>query len=481
MHSIQQQALKEKAIRILEERYQEERGSLFSYMRTMWEKEKKETLISNRHLIEMCEKLEAVYRWEIKRLIINIPPRSGKTETVGTAFTTWVLGKKPNHKFLNISYSAELAQKSSRCARNRYDSETYRRIFPRFSPIKKDQDTKKYRENEEGGQFYSAWSSGTITGMWCDIIVIDDPLKPDDAQSDTVRVNINNNFDDTISSRLNNKKEGAIVIIMQRLHDDDLCGMLMRREEEGIGETWHKLIVPAIDLEWKSFFEDRFPIDLLLQEKKTKPVTFSTQYMQEPVNKETQEFHEEWFRYYDNDTLPKDWRVFTTCDPAFTKNKSSDYSAIMTCKVIDERVYILEYTQAKLDPWELIDKLIYHTRKRNPEKIGVEAFQAQTIIWYNLKLALEKANIFTNVEEIKQSGDKLSKIRRLIPMYRNGQIYHKTWMDELEHELKRFPRWLHDDIIDSLQMLFEIWHPTKRILPQERIEIKYDSLWRPFI
>lgn len=145
------------------------------------------------------------------------------------------------------------------------------------------------------------------------------------------------------------------------------------------------LCVPAIaedDDDYRkkgeSFFPKRFPIEILQKMRETNAATFSSQYQQNPVDKESQEFHEERFRY--TEQIPEHGRVFTTVDPAFTKNKTSDYSCIMTAKFVDDKMYILEYTNARVDPGELIDKIIYHIRKRAPEKVGIEAYQAQTII-----------------------------------------------------------------------------------------------------
>ena len=117
---------------------------------------------------------------------------------------------------------------------------------------------------------------------------------------------------------------------------------------------------------------------MLRSMQKETPVTFSTQYMQEPVNAETQEFHQEWFRYYTE--VPKWWRIFTAVDPAFSKSETADNSSIVTGMFKGMDLYVLEYTFGKFNPAELIDKMIYHHRKRNPEKIGIEAFQAQEVI-----------------------------------------------------------------------------------------------------
>lgn len=486
MTSLQEKAAQIYAIKKLEELHSKERESLFAFINHYWTKEKRSGMDDNRHIRLICDKLEKVYTGEIKRLIINIPPRSLKTEIVSKAFPVWCLWHDPWLKFMLISYSAELAEKNNWWARDIYTSDTYLSVFPKREELKPDQNNRQHWETISGGQMYASGSTGTITWVGADIIIIDDPLKPADANSDVVRTGVNNNFQDTIKSRLNNKSEWAIVIIMQRLHDDDLCGFLLDLKKRGIGEDWDELIIPAIaerDDEYRkvgeSFFEKRFPIKMLEQMKAESPVVFSTQYQQNPVNKDTQEFHEEWFRYYTEDTKPKKWRIFTACDPAFSKKDSADNTCIMTGLFDGMDMYVLEYSVGRYNPAELIDKLIYHHLKRNPEKIGIEAVSAQQIIGFNLKAEMQRKWMYANIEDIKQTGDKEQKLRKLIPLYRNGHIYHRLGMSELEFELKRFPRGKHDDIIDSMQMLYSMYEISPNSKTYKDINIVYDEMGNP--
>lgn len=480
-------ALKELATRQLEQLHQEQSWSLLEFIKYYREKERKQVLDMNRHIELICKKLEDVYYGKIKRLIINVPPRTLKTEIVSIAFPAWCMGKDNSKKFMGISYSSWLSEDNSSACRAIYQSDTYKSIFPRITPIKEDQNTKQYRTTERGGQYYASGSTGTITGKWCDIMVIDDPLKPWDADSDIVRVWVNNNYHNTLKSRLNNKVEWAIVIIMQRLHDDDLCWHLIDLESKW-GDKRDKLIIKAIAEDddehrkiWESFFPKRFPIEILQEMRTTRPREFSSQMQQEPTNRETQEFHEEWFMYHWTPEAPTpQWlRIFTTVDPAFKQWQDNDNSSIMTVWFKWDKAYILEYTAWKYSADVLQEKITYHIKKRSPEKVWIEAFQAQSMILTFLKNHLQSLWIYANIEEIKQTGDKLSKIRKLIPLYRNWQIYHKYWMDELENELKRFPRGKHDDIIDSLQMVYDLYTLQPNTDRTQQLNISYDEYWRP--
>lgn len=485
--TLQQQANKELAYRELEARHEKERNSLKEFIKSYWKLERKIDLIDNRHIDLICYKLEQVFYWNIKRLIINVPPRSLKTETVSIAFPAWWIGKDHKKKFMAISYSASLAEKNSWAAREIYTSNTYKSYFPRTPSIKEDQNTKQHRANEEWWQYYSAGSTGTIRWVGADIILIDDPLNSE--ESSVVRQSVNNNYFDVITSRLDEPDKWAIVIIMQRLHDDDLCWHLIEKMNDWTGDKWDIVSIPAIaetDNEyrkaWESFFEKRFPIEWLLKTKTEAPQRFASQYQQNPIDKESQEFHEEHFRYYTQEKpVPTWWRIFTTCDPAFKKWQDNDNSCVMTGKFIDDKLYILDYSVWKYDPGELIDKLVYHIKKRSPEKVGIEAFQAQSMIWFNLNRELESKWLHVSIEEIKQTGDKLAKIRKLVPLYQKWLIYHNSTMVELEAELKRFPKWRHDDIIDAEQMLYDLYtlQPNSWAIINDTLVMKYDRYWNP--
>jgi hypothetical protein len=170
---LKQQAKLELAMRELEKRHAEQQQSLYSFVLYFWEQEKKKPLDENWHIRAICDKLEAVYRGEIKRLMINMPPRALKTELISKAFPIWCMGKDASKKFLSISYSSELAEKNSSDARNMYVSHTYKKIFPRSAALRQDQDTKKQWVNIEWGQMYAAGSDWSLTWFWADCITWD--------------------------------------------------------------------------------------------------------------------------------------------------------------------------------------------------------------------------------------------------------------------------------------------------------------------
>ena len=202
-------------------------------MRCFYELNPQTELAMNWHLYVIAAKLTAVLRGEIQRLIINLPPRHLKSLMASIAFPAWSLGLHPAAQILCVSYAQDLADKLARDCRSIMMSQWYRRIFPtRLAPHR--QAVQEFLTTRQGYRLATS-NGGIITGRGADIILIDDPLKPEEALSDTQRQAANEWFSHTLYSRLNDKRNGAIVIIMQSLimqslHEDDLVGHVLAQE-----------------------------------------------------------------------------------------------------------------------------------------------------------------------------------------------------------------------------------------------------------
>ena len=199
-----------------------------------------QTFVPSWHLDAIAYKLELVRRGEIRRLIINMPPRSLKSIASSVAFPAFVLGHDPTKRIICVSYSGDLAKKLSNDFRAILEAAWYRRLFPNTA-IGRYKNTENEIELTDRGFRLATSVGGTLTGRGGDIIIIDDPLKPDDAMSETKRSSANQWFTNTLLSRLDDKRTGAIVIVMQRVHIDDLTGFLLGQSDE-----WDVLTLPAI-------------------------------------------------------------------------------------------------------------------------------------------------------------------------------------------------------------------------------------------
>ena len=202
--------------------------------------------LHNWHNELIAAKLEACFRGQINRLIINVPPRSLKSHAAAVAFPAYVLGHNPSAQIICASYGQDLASKHSMDCRNLVTSAWYKGLFPtRLSPQK--QALQEF-VTTHGGSRLSTSVGGVLKGRGANLIIIDDPLKPDEALSETQRNAVNDWYDHTLYSRMNDKQRDCIIIIMQRLHEDDLVGHVLEQEH------WDHVRLPAIAEEEETHF-----------------------------------------------------------------------------------------------------------------------------------------------------------------------------------------------------------------------------------
>jgi hypothetical protein len=198
-----------------------------------------QTYLHNWHIEAVAWSLQLCAMGAIKRLLITLPPRHLKSICASVAFPAWLLGRDPSARIICPSYSENLASKHSLDCRAVMEAEWYRRIFPR-TKISRDKNTELNFLTTRHGFRYSTSVGGTLTGRGGNVIIIDDPLKPEDALSDTKRSTANEWFDRTLYSRLDNKWNDIIILVMQRLHVEDLAGYVSQKE------PWVQLNLPAI-------------------------------------------------------------------------------------------------------------------------------------------------------------------------------------------------------------------------------------------
>ena len=197
-----------------------------------------EEFFSNWHIEKLAAKLEEVRRGSCKRLIINVPPRHLKSLLVSVAYPAWLLGLEPSKQILSVTYAQDYSDYLARKSRTLMTSGFYEGLFD--TRLKKGREAVSDFETTAGGTRFSTSVGGALTGRGADTIIIDDALKADDALSDARRRSVNEWFDNTLRSRLNSQEKGAIIIVMQRLHADDLVAHVQQHE------SWDVLSFPAI-------------------------------------------------------------------------------------------------------------------------------------------------------------------------------------------------------------------------------------------
>lgn len=425
----------------------------------------------NWHLELLMEKLEAVERGEIKRLMIFMPPRHGKSNLCSYLFPAWFIGRNPRKQIITSSYSHSLASNFGREVRNLINEPRYKLVFPSIT-LAEDSKAKDHfhifdtnQDQTKGGVYIASGVGGSTTGYGADIFFIDDPHKDKkEAESQVIQETAYDWYKSVARTRL--MPGGAIVLIQTRWCDGDLAGRILENE----GGKWDIVSLPAIAEEDEIFRKSgealwpaRYDIDALNEIKSDIKDDFFALYQQNPINEETQEFKRAYFKYFKDDQCPSNLRIYTTVDLAISKKDSADETVIMTVGVAPNNVkYILEYTNARMDVFETIEEIFRHYDKYhdgNPGVFGVETVAYQAALVQLLKKEMFLRNKFFSIEEIKTSTNKEMKIRGLIHHYRSGAIYHRAgFCDTLESQLLRFPKGQHDDIIDALSMQINLWN-----------------------
>ncbi len=313
--------------------------------------------LANWHIHAIAWQLQRIMRGDNTRLVVTMPPRNLKSITISVAWVAWLLGHNPQLRIVCVSYSGELAAKHANDCRSVMQRDWYQRIFPRTRLQMGGMAEMDFRTTQGGGRL-STSVGGTLTGRGGDTIIIDDPIKPDDAHSETTRKNVLNWYSNTLVSRLNNKQTGSMVLVMQRLHEEDLAGHLL---EAG---GWEHLSLPAIAEDEMSIqvgprqfhhyrqgtalHPERESIVRLQELKQIMgSATFAAQYQQDPVPAEGLHVKKEWFRYYSEppEKGPGD-QIVQSWDTASKDGPFSEFSVCITALIRRTEVYVLDVYRA---------------------------------------------------------------------------------------------------------------------------------------
>lgn len=413
----------------------------------------------NWHIEAIMGKLEAVRLGKIRRLIINLPPRHLKSLCASIALPAWLLGHDPAAQIMCVSYGQDLADKLARDCRTVMSASWYQDLFPtRLSSSK--QAVQEYVTTAQGYRL-STSVGGALTGRGADVIIIDDPMKPDEAASESQRRAVNQWYDHTLYSRLNDKERGAIILIMQRLHEDDLTGHVLAQE------PWEVLTLPAIAEEdelhtfatpfgqrsvkrgkGEALHPERESRETLERIRKTLGTYhFAAQYQQEPVPFGGAMVMRHWFQTYPAEDPPRVETILQSWDTANKATELSDYSVCTTWGIKERRLYLLDVLRQRLDYPELKRAVHRAWQEWEPDTVVIEDKASGTQLIQELK-AEGVANIAPYVPE----QDKLMRLYAQTATIENGFVYvpsEAPWLDDYLRELMAFPNGKHSDQVDS--------------------------------
>lgn len=393
------------------------------------------------HHEEIAHELLLIWAGKEQNLILNVPPRYSKTEML-MLFVAWSYGHNPACEFLHLSYSDKLAIRNSDKVRQLMKSRFYQDIFDvEMDPLS---DSKAEWRTMAGGVFYATATGGQVTGFgagatdsteFSGAILIDDPLKPDDAYSETVRKFINQRWDATIKSRRNDPSRTPTICIMQRLHEDDFTAELKSDEDE----KFKHVAMSAIRPDGTALWPAKHTVEKLAALKARSIYVYSAQYDQKPTPEGGGVFKRIWFRQWE--VLPDYFeRVVAFADTAGETKKANDFSAFQLWGLHKQKAYLLDQVRGKWESPELLTtatRAISRWQKEYPSLSALKIEKAAVAIGFIQTL---RRQIPVPIIPINRSKDKVSRAYSTAPFVQSGMVlfppdrfgFAKLFMDEVE-------------------------------------------------
>jgi predicted phage terminase large subunit-like protein len=426
------------------------------------------------YLEVVAEKLEDVRRGRIKRLIINLPPRSLKSFAASVAFPAFVLGHDPAKKIITCSYGQDLSEKFARECRALMKGKLYSALFEtRLSP---DRQAVNEFETTRGGYRLSTSVGGVLTGRGADLIIIDDPLKADDALSGERRTAVNEWIDNSVRSRLNNQKTGAIIIVMQRLHCDDLVAHVQENE------SWEVISFPAL-AETETEYSVMTPYgrqkivrhvgeilqpeimceeELVTFRKSSTEYIFQAQYQQNPQPVAGNIVRREYLHFYKPPERPAEFeQIIQSWDTANKPSEMADFTVCTTWGQSDRTLFLLDVFRKRVGFPELKRTLVELAQQWRAgvlvedQASGTQLIQQVHADGFGLVQAAPVGD-----------GDKIMRLHAQTALIKNGFVRFPEsapWLDTYLHELLTFPSKYDDQVDSSVNAL--MWLTQEQVKP----------------
>jgi predicted phage terminase large subunit-like protein len=416
--------------------------------------------LDNWHIDLISEYLESITKCEIKRLIINIPPRSLKSICISVCWPAWLLGTDPTRRIICASYSQNLSNKLSLDCRHLMRSNWFSNIFP-DTTIAGDQNQKNKFLTKHRGFRLATSVGGTITGEGGNFLILDDPHNAIDVNSSKKRENAICWFQQSFSSRLDNKKTGVIIIIMQRLHIGDLTGFLLEKQPT----NWHLLNIPAISADdiyyeingFKYFFKKNHFLhparegvaEIHRAKNELGSSAFAAQYLQNPIAEDGGMVKKSWLKYYTHTLAIDDYdHIMQSWDTAIKSGDRNSYSVCTTWGKLNDQFYLLDVFRERVEYPALKNRVTNGALLWQPDLILIEDKASGQSLLQDLK----REHPAFSLVAVKTKSDKITRFARVTPLFESGQVIlskNANWLIEYEQELLSFPGSKHNDQVDS--------------------------------
>lgn len=413
--------------------------------------------IEGRHHKIMAEAFERVANGDLKRLIINMPPRHTKSEFASYLLPAWFLGQYPDKKIIQTAHTAELSVGFGRKVRNLVDSDDYKEIFPELG-LRADSKAAGRWSTSKGGEYFAIGVGGAVTGKGADLLIIDDPHSEQEGQSADAGV-----FDKvydwyTSGPRQRLQPGGAIIIVMTRWHKRDLTGKIVKTsvQREGMDE-WEVIEFPAIMPSGNALWPEFWSLTELEALRSELPAPkWQAQYQQDPSSEESALVKREWWKKWEEERPPQCEFIIQSWDTAFLKTQRADYSACTTWGVFYQpddtgvtqpNIILLDAYKERLEFPELKKCAFEFYNEFEPDACIVEAKAAGTPLIFELRAMGIPVSEYTP----SRGNDKISRVNAVSDLFASGIVWcpETRFAEEVIEEFASFPAGEHDDLVDS--------------------------------
>ena len=425
-----------------------------AYVKYVWP-----NFIHGRHHEKMARAFEKVASGEVKRLIINMPPRHTKSEFASYLLPSWFLGKYPGKKIIQTSHTAELAVGFGRKVRNLVDSDRYKDVFPEVA-LQADSKAAGRWATNYAGEYFAIGVGGAVTGKGADLLIIDDPHSEQEATLAEVNPEI---YDKTYEWYTSGPRQrlqpgGAIVIVMTRWSKKDLTGQVLKAAAQRSGENWEVIEFPAILPTGNALWPEFWQIEELKALQQELPNSkWMAQYQQEPTSDVSAIIKRDWWRMWEQDSPPFCSYIIQSWDTAFLKSERADYSACTTWGVFEHpddtgkmqsNIILLNAFKKRMEFPELKEEAFQEYKYWNPDSIIIEAKAAGSPLIFELRAMGIPVQEFTP----SKGNDKIARLNAVADMFASGRVWvpNTHWAEELVEEVASFPSGEHDDLVDSM-------------------------------
>jgi len=426
------------------------RDGFLPFVNHMWS-----AFIPGRHHKIMADAFERVASGELKRLIINMPPRHTKSEFASYLFPAWFLGKFPEKKIIQTAHTAELATGFGRKVRNLVNTPDYQEVFK--TKLSTDSKAAGRWNTHAGGDYFAIGVGGAVTGKGADVLIIDDPHSEQEAMQGNPEVydRVYEWYSSGPRQRL--QPGGAIIIVMTRWSKRDLTGQILNNSLKREGDEWEVIEFPALLPSGNPLWEEFWSKRELEAIKAEIPVSkWEAQYQQNPTSEEGAIIKREMWKIWEHEQSPYCEYIIQSWDTAFEKNSRADYSACTTWGVFyktnaDGRevpnVILLDAFKERMEFPELKRKAFDMYREWNPDSLIIEKKAAGAPLIYELRQIGIPLQEYTP----NKGSDKIARVNAISDLFASGFVWcpDTRWAEEVMEECASFPNGDHDDLVDS--------------------------------